>query len=282
MNRTSSGRGCSSRPRSAGPSSLTVPHAGARVHHHPQHVGSPAGYGGGGGEFVHTPEDSYDEATLKGCVDECEKLVRDFNTRVAQYREKLIGIADVSDSLHFREDIRRKRRKGLDAARNAKYKLFPHMRGRLTKPDFQRLFIQLTGCMHLFIAEMRKSLVLLSAFPIDHVGMVMMMEIAGPSHDRRGGSHKGRELTVSEISDQLEESVILDGPMATSEDLQLIAKDMEEVRHMLSEVDLDEMIPRQRSPDELTQVTSIHRQSSLVRLRRRMLCCCSRPKHIKT
>ncbi|XP_038069041.1 regulator of G-protein signaling 7-binding protein-like isoform X2 [Patiria miniata] len=280
MNRTSSGRGCSSRPRSGGPTSLTVPHGGAKVHHHPQHVGSSACYGGGGGEFS-TPEDSYDEATLKACVDECEKLVRDFNTRVAQYREKLIGIADVSDCVHFREDIRRKRRKGLEAAKSAKFKLFPHMRGSLTKPDFQRLFIQLTGCMHLFVAEMRKSLVLLSAFPIDQVGMVMMMEIAGPSHDRRGGSHKGRELTVSEISDQLEESVILDGPMATSEDLQLIAKDMEEVRHMLCEVDLDEMIPRQRSPDELTHVTSVHRQSSLIRLRRHILCCCSRSKHIE-
>ena len=65
---------------------------------------------------------------------------------------------------------------------------------------------------------------LLSGHPYENLpGMVMMMDIAGPS-DRRGGSNKGRELTVSEISDQLEESVILDGPMATSEDLQLIAK----------------------------------------------------------
>ena len=78
MNRTASGRGCSSRPRSGGPSSLTVPHGGAKVHHHPQHVGSSAGYGGGGGEFVvHTPEDSYDDATLKACVDECEKVQKE-------------------------------------------------------------------------------------------------------------------------------------------------------------------------------------------------------------
>ncbi|XP_071794828.1 regulator of G-protein signaling 7-binding protein-like isoform X2 [Asterias amurensis] len=274
MNRTPSGR-CS-RPRSGGHSALAVPHGGAKVHHQ-QRCGSSTGYAG---EFVSTPEDSYDEATLRACVDECEKLVRDFNTRVAQYREKLIGIADVCDCVHFREDIRRKRRKGLDAAKIAKFKLFPHMRGSLTKPDFQRLFIQLTGCMHLFIAEMRKSLVLLSAFPIDQIGMVMMMDIAGPS-DRRGGSNKGRELTVSEISDQLEESVILDGPMATSEDLQLIAKDMEEVRKMLREVDLDEMIPRQRSPDDIVHVASIHHHSSLIRLRRRLFCCCGRSKHIQ-
>ena len=55
---------------------------------------------------------------------------------------------------------------------------------------------------------------------------MVMSKDTGHSSDRLGPGtgQRGRELTVSEISDQLEESVILDGPMATSEDLQLIAK----------------------------------------------------------
>ena len=39
-----------------------------------------------------------------------------------------------------------------------------------TRPEFQKLFIQLTGCMEMLVQEMGKSLALLAAFPIMHSG----------------------------------------------------------------------------------------------------------------
>ncbi|XP_071480340.1 regulator of G-protein signaling 7-binding protein B-like [Diadema antillarum] len=117
-------------------------------------------------DLVRSPDD-LDEDSARILRDECEKLVRDFNVKVAIYREKLISIADFGDCSHFRHEVRRYRRKCLEAAKVAKTKLYPHMRGCKTRPEFERLFIQLTGCMEMYVNEMIKSLILLQIFPVD-------------------------------------------------------------------------------------------------------------------
>ncbi|XP_072038282.1 regulator of G-protein signaling 7-binding protein-like [Amphiura filiformis] len=248
------------------------------------------------------PSTDDDEAVIQGLVDDCERLVRDFNTRVAQYREKLIGIADVGDSLHFREVIRKYRRKSFEAAKNAKIKLFPHMKGSRTRPEFQKLFIQLTGCMEMLVQEMGKSLALLAAFPITYSGrghhdvgnipgMVEPSTRQSISHRHHHHHHHHHphphhhhikaDGHSSELSDQFEESVVLDSPVTASEDLKQIMRDMREINLMLHEVDQNELLPRQKATadDSSVIMTEIKRQNSLVKLRKRLICCC-RPKHV--
>ena len=53
---------------------------------------------------------------------------------------------------------------------NNSFFFFYHYFRSRTRPEFQKLFVQLTGCMEMLVQEMGKSLALLAAFPITQSG----------------------------------------------------------------------------------------------------------------
>ncbi|XP_071965228.1 regulator of G-protein signaling 7-binding protein-like isoform X1 [Antedon mediterranea] len=120
-------------------------------------------------DFTTTDEINYG-SSLHIYVDECEKLIREFNCKVAHFREKVISIGDTEDNHEHREDVNKARLKCFEAAKSAKGRLSPHLKGTNTRPEFRRLVIQLSGCMELMIAEMRKSRSLMAAFPLNKDG----------------------------------------------------------------------------------------------------------------
>ncbi|XP_041463928.1 regulator of G-protein signaling 7-binding protein-like [Lytechinus variegatus] len=216
------------------------------------------------------------------------ELVRDFNVKVAIYREKLISIADFGDCSHFRHEVRRYRRKCLEAAKTAKTKLYPHMRGCRTRPEFERLFIQLTGCMEMYVNEMIKSLILLQILPVDALrvpGVVESSDVPNKgtwpttgkplSNAVQGSDRLKGERTISE---HMEDSMVIDAPITIKDDLEQICVDIRHVQAMLREVDHNELLPRQRTPDGSAFISEVLPVSGVGKMRRRLIwCCCSKP-----
>ncbi|XP_033125218.1 regulator of G-protein signaling 7-binding protein-like isoform X2 [Anneissia japonica] len=184
-------------------------------------------------DFATTDEINYG-SSLHIYVDECEKLIREFNCKVAHFREKVISIGDTEDNHEHREDVNKARLKCFEAAKSAKSKLSPHLKGTNTRPEFRRLVIQLSGCMELMIAEMRKSRSLMAAFPLNK-GTV-------PTHgdvDNRVSKSGKCNLLSPDVSSLTTDSY--NGTRANGfDDVEAVAKDIRSIQSLMRELESEE------------------------------------------
>ncbi|XP_071965230.1 regulator of G-protein signaling 9-binding protein-like isoform X2 [Antedon mediterranea] len=184
-------------------------------------------------DFTTTDEINYG-SSLHIYVDECEKLIREFNCKVAHFREKVISIGDTEDNHEHREDVNKARLKCFEAAKSAKGRLSPHLKGTNTRPEFRRLVIQLSGCMELMIAEMRKSRSLMAAFPLNK-GTVPHIEV---DNNKICKSSK-RNLLSPEDADYTSgghDSNRQNG----FDDVEAVAKDIRSIQSLMRELESEE------------------------------------------
>ncbi|XP_070541936.1 regulator of G-protein signaling 7-binding protein-like [Ptychodera flava] len=213
--------------------------------------------------------------------EECNRLIHELNAQVAVYRELLIFVGDKTDSPVLRENIGKIRRKAVDCVKISKNRLLPYVSSKNPAVPFQSQLIQLYGCIELFTNEMKRSYSLIKTFPMRHDfenipgvlsatgSQIAMATMVGMGNSVFPGD------AMSRLSEHFDEAFVLEAPRASREDLLSIQSDIQEVQDILRE--MEEIMPRTRTPDEDPFASEIFKIGSRTRLRRthrRISLCC--------
>ncbi|XP_045704058.1 regulator of G-protein signaling 7-binding protein isoform X1 [Phyllostomus hastatus] len=200
-----------------------------------------------------------------------QKLVQEFNTQVALFRELVISIGDVSVSCpSLRTEMHKTRTRGCEMARQAHQKLaaISGPEDGEIHPEICRLYIQLQCCLEMYTTEMLKSICLLGSLQFHRKGK------------EPGGGTKSLDCKIEESAETpaLEDSS--SSPVDTqqhswqvSTDIENTERDMREMKNLLSKLRETMPLPLKNQDDSsLLNLTSY----PLVRRRKRRffgLCC---------
>ncbi|XP_036918767.1 regulator of G-protein signaling 7-binding protein isoform X1 [Sturnira hondurensis] len=200
-----------------------------------------------------------------------QKLVQEFNTQVALFRELVISIGDVSVSCpSLRTEMHKTRTRGCEMARQAHQKLaaISGPEDGEIHPEICRLYIQLQCCLEMYTTEMLKSICLLGSLQFHRKGK------------EPGGGTNSLDCKIEESAETpaLEDSS--SSPVDTqqhswqvSTDIENTERDMREMKNLLSKLRETMPLPLKNQDDSsLLNLTSY----PLVRRRKRRffgLCC---------
>ncbi|KAJ8029458.1 Regulator of G-protein signaling 7-binding protein [Holothuria leucospilota] len=252
------------------------------------------------------PNTEEEEEVLLELIEECERLTREFNVRVALYREKLRQLGDVGDGATVREETRQQRQRGVEAAKIASIALSPHIKNSsIAREEFDRIFVQLTGCMEHFLMEMKKGVFLVQKFPCERLqepdfsalpGVILTDSDCNPSssdvshncsnnsQSRQGPSSGRSSVQARQQSDWLEggdsNDVILTSSPTLKHDVDGIIRDIQEIETILREITGTDMGKKQKVNTERATpsiLSEIFQPSSINKFRRRLGSCCCLP-----
>ncbi|XP_041854243.1 regulator of G-protein signaling 7-binding protein A isoform X2 [Melanotaenia boesemani] len=197
------------------------------------------------------------------------KIVQEFNTLVALYRELVISIGEITvDCPSLRAEMLKTRTKGCEMARAAhqSLSLISGPEDGEIHPEICRLFIQLQCCLEMYITEMLKSVCLLGSLQLHRKGK----DSCGPP----GVDSKTEDSDIPILEDT--SSSPTDCPQLcwlVATDIENIEKDMREMKNLLSKLRETMPLPLKNQDDSsLLNLTPY----LLVRQRKRRffgLCC---------
>uniref|UniRef100_A0A2R8ZIM4 Regulator of G protein signaling 7 binding protein n=1 Tax=Pan paniscus TaxID=9597 RepID=A0A2R8ZIM4_PANPA len=223
-----------------------------------------------GSYLFKSPEGNSRSWVLRPC-NARPRLVQEFNTQVALYRELVISIGDVSVSCpSLRAEMHKTRTKGCEMARQAHQKLaaISGPEDGEIHPEICRLYIQLQCCLEMYTTEMLKSICLLGSLQFHRKGK------------EPGGGTKSLDCKIEESAETpaLEDSSSspVDSQQHSwqvSTDIENTERDMREMKNLLSKLRETMPLPLKNQDDSsLLNLTPY----PLVRRRKRRffgLCC---------
>ncbi|XP_077988777.1 regulator of G-protein signaling 7-binding protein A-like [Glandiceps talaboti] len=213
--------------------------------------------------------------------EECSRLIHEFNSQVASYRDLLMVVGDKTDTPALRENITKVRRKGIDCAKIAKYRLTPYVSSKSPMAEFQSQLIQLTGCLELFVNEMKRSYSLIRAFPMradfDNIPGVLSATGSQIAMATMGamGSNLFTADAMASFPENCDESYVCEMPLINREELLSIQSDIQDIKEMIT--DIDGIVPRPKTPDEdmfLPELLSAGTRHHFPERHRRINLCC--------
>ncbi|XP_071845561.1 regulator of G-protein signaling 7-binding protein A-like isoform X2 [Apostichopus japonicus] len=243
-----------------------------------------------------------EEEILLELIEECERLTRDFNVRVALYREKLRQLGDVGDGILVREETKQQRQRGMEAAKIASIALSPHIKSTIAREEFDRIFVQLTGCMEHFLMEMKKGVFLVQKFPCERQEELDFSALPGViltesdrnasnielsrkfSNNNQPKPSSRRSSTRKQNSDWLEDAggstdVILTSSPSYRQDVEGMIKDINEIETLLREITGTDLGTKPKTVERATPslLSEIFQPTSITKFRRRLGSCCCLP-----
>ncbi|TRY95811.1 hypothetical protein DNTS_035349 [Danionella cerebrum] len=161
------------------------------------------------------------------------KVVQEFNTLVALYRELVISIGEIStDSPSLRAEMHKTRTKGCEMARAAHQNLsaISGPEDGEIHPEICRLFIQLQCCLEMYLTEMLKSVCLLGSLQLHRRGKLY----SGATKIDNRKEDSSDVPILEETSSTPPDCSQMHFMVAT--DIENIERDMREMKNLLSKL----------------------------------------------
>ncbi|XP_037374023.1 regulator of G-protein signaling 9-binding protein [Talpa occidentalis] len=102
--------------------------------------------------------------------EECKALLDAFNRATARYHHLMLTVGGSADSRNLREELQKTRQKAQELAVATCARLTAALRDRSLdaeeRTELERLWVNFSGCLDLLEAELRRALVLGTAFPL--------------------------------------------------------------------------------------------------------------------
>ncbi|XP_071794457.1 regulator of G-protein signaling 9-binding protein-like [Asterias amurensis] len=228
---------------------------------------------------MHT-ENNDEDIELCG-TDECQNLVKEFNTETARYHDLVLALGGSSDSEYLRDELKKTRHKAGELARRSKQTLIPHLKAdfdfKSERGDYERLWNMFLSCAELFESHMRKALELEKAFPIH----------AGPHILINTGVMEPIGLDNIPVNVENLDIPSVDRMVLEREDLRHLERDILQLRNLISEMHrrvdikpwmieplLDYKLDYEKSQTSLSDIASSNGTETTYDPQQRRKCVC--------
>ncbi|XP_038078776.1 regulator of G-protein signaling 9-binding protein-like [Patiria miniata] len=221
-------------------------------------------------------------AEIEVCgTDECQNLVKEFNTETARYHDLVLALGGSSDSEYLRDELKKTRHNASELARRSKQMLIPHLKAdfdfKSERGDYERLWNMFVSCAELYESHLRKSLELERAFPIH----------AGPHVLINTGVMEPVGVDNIPVNVENLEVPSVDRMVLEREDLKNQERDILELRNLISEMQrrvdikpwmieplLDYKLDYEKSQSSLSDIASSNGTETTYDPHQRRKCIC--------